>query len=392
MSESTVISGLFPLAFLGLYAWRGGVGTPGTLLYRFAEGSTVFLLGYAIAGALLATVGWFHHYLVGGILVAALGGVAAAGIFRAPGTARPLETAASSGYLAAAVMVWALVLVLSRIEYIEMYSDPGIYTNFAKNLVTEGGVRYQPPIPDMDMASDQAVTDREAFQSPLQFLPGINCTRPFGEDSCHYNFLPGWPSVLGLGASLFGMTHLHYIMVPVAVLAAFWFFWITRRWLGDRRASLASAAFCTLPVFVYFGKFPTTEIFLLLCVLFLVDAFRRESHNGPALVVFAFAALAVTHISIFLYLPILLAYGIHVALGRDRREVLTFTLICITYALSLPFVNHVSPVYVANIFKRTLGSGMPVSAEVFPYLLAVGVLGFCGSVLVTRRLLHARQT
>lgn len=392
MSESPIISSLFPLAFLGLYAWRAGMSTPGWLLYRLAEGATVFLLGYAVAGALLATVGWFHHYLISGILIVALGGAAVVSIFRGQGTARPPETAASSSYVAAAVMAWAVVLVLSRIEYIEMYSDPGVYTNFAKNLVSEEGVRYRPPIPDLESAADAERIKREAFQSPRQYLPGINCTRPFGEDSCHYNFLPGWPAILALGASLFGMTHLHYIMVPVAALAGFWLFWVMRRWLSNWRAGLASAAFCTLPVFVYFGKFPTTEIFLLLCVLSLVDAFQRGWPSGPALAVFAFAALAVTHISIFLYLPILLAYGIHLAIGRERREALTFTLICVTYALSLPFINHVSPVYVANIFRRTLGSGMPVSAEVFPYLLAAGVLAFCGLVLAARRLLHARET
>lgn len=345
-------------------------------LVRLVEGATVFLFGYAVVASLLSLVSFYHHILTVSLLLAFQG---VRLIAKRDGRALPLPRIprVSPEYVSLLVIATLyLIAAWSRSEWIEMSGDAGVYCNMAQNMARTGGTRY---------TFDTFDEVDESFSQILQYnasLPGIYRT---DDSKAYYQFLPGWPSILALGIEIFGDIQYSAIMLAMGLLIIFWTHQILRQWLHGWRLAAAVAAFALNPLVIYFSKYTTSELFLLLAVLFIsYVAMRTPQRQGATLL--PMAAISLTHISLFLYIPILFLYGAYVLYFRRREMSTHLMLISFIFALSLGVNYFQSPLYYTDIFLFAFGSYLDVEFYVFPIIIGLCTLLPCvGAIAWLRR-------
>lgn len=345
------------------------------------DGATVFLLGYAVVGGLLAVPELYHPVAVSSLLLVAL-------LFQrwrqgaSLGRSRKWLDRSILGYVLVAAL--ALPVLVDRFEFFEMFSDPGVYINSGRNLAVTGGTNFQRPIPPGFGPTEKRIYETLTDYRKDRFTPGIIC-----QPDCHFQFYPGWPAVLALGVTLFGFLELHNVLLVVALLVVYRVYRLCGRWMTDWRRVLAALVFAVNPLFVYFAKFPTSEMFLLLAVLFITDTLLEGRPHHRNLALLGIAALAVSHISLFLYLPLLVLFGLWAA--RQRPHLVPWYLgATALFILSLPFGYLASPVYFHNIFEFAFPSDR-VPALWWPVLLGLGAAGWAAGMLVLRRWQRAQE-
>ncbi len=335
------------------------------------EGATVFLFSYAVLSSLLSLIGAYDHLLIVSLLALAMGCIAVAhGIeFELRPTAGKI-TRQSIWFLVIAIVY--LCFVDHRSDYIRMGSDAGVYCNYAKNLVAHGGGEFE----------SQSLLDRERDLQVTQEWPAVGFFHDQGSHY-YYQFFPGWPSLLALGMKIFGPYNYSYIMPLIGILAIYWLFLLLQRWLADWR--LIAATFCLAlnPLLVYFSKYTTSELFLFLVSAFALYAFPSGTERLKRLTLLALAAAAVSHISLFLYLPLLLTYGAYAATVGSRRNQSHFHAIIAIFLLHLVAGYWFSPQYYAAFFSKHKLFGLDLDFFYYPLLTGIAVLFFS---LVVRRL------
>ena len=333
--------GALPVAvFLGLYCLSFSSQKRGlTLLF---EAVSIFLFAYAVLSSLLSLFDLYSHVLVATLLDAGL-------LLRLHARSDGIDWQISRSirfkretlaFLLVAVIF--LAFTAERFEHIAMTHDVSVYCNSAKNLVKWGGTRYyiQPSDKLSPLMSDLADVP--------QRLPG---TYPLPEGDAYYQFFPGWPSILALGMHLFGPLEYRYVMVAIAIAVLYWIFMILGQWLVGWQRIGATFALALNPLLIYFTKYTTSELFLLLCVLFTLYAFVAGGQQEQSLSLLAIAAIAVSHISIFLYLPMLFLHGGLAAFSGDRALFTHFRAVSLIFVASLGLGFYFSPQYYVDIFS-----------------------------------------
>lgn len=329
------------LAFLGLYV--AALSRRPTALDRLVEGAAVYLFGYAIVASLLSLFDAYRHAAAAGVLLVALAAaVVRRGAADPPSGSRPWRWASSDPKLFLVAVIY-LALAAGPFENVTMTGDVAVYGAYAKNLVAWGGgdFRYQPVEAVLELTRDLP----EVSQSLGGLYP-----RPDGVP--YFQFYPGWPSVLALGISLFGPIHFRIILTVVGLLVVVLAYELLARWLEGWRLTVAALVFATNPLWIYFSKYTTTEAFLLLCVLFVAQAFVSGDSQARRLSLLALGAVAVTHISFFLYLPMLLLHGATAVWRRDREQLAHFTASTGIFVGALALGYFFSPLYFVTVFSK----------------------------------------
>ena len=372
--------GILPVvAFLGLYSLSFCGQKRGlTLLF---EGLSVFLFAYAVLSALLSLFDLYSHMLV--VTVLDLGLLLGLYTRSHEVSWRPTRSMTvkreTLAFLMVAIVCFAFTA--SRFEHIAMRADVAVYCNSAKNLVKWGGTKYYA------QTSQSLTTLTGDLVGVSQGLPGIYSV-PDGD--AYYQFFPGWPSILALGMHIFGPLEYRYVMVVIALAVLYWFFLILGKWLEGWRRLGATLVFALNPLLVYFTKYTTSELFLLLCVLFTVYAFMVGGRREQNLSLLAIAAIAVSHISLFLYVPMLFLYGGLAAYSADRATFAHYQATSLIFIASLLLGYFFSPQYYVHVFSIV---GFLAELEL-PYKhlwLPVGVAGSASVFLVASRWLAGRR-
>ncbi len=350
-----------PIALFLLFyyvRYRGGRRESSTLL----EGATVFLFSYAVISSLLSLFGAYNHLLIVSLMALAMA-VAARGrdLELQPSIPRVRRDTAWFLVIAAVYLCFAD----QRSEFIRMGSDAGVYCNYAKNMVATGGGRFE---------SEYLVSP----EKDLGLMSGWPAVGFFEDETSgfHYQFFPGWPSLLALGMSLFGRYNYTYIMPIIGVLSIYWIFRLLRHWLGGRRLIAATLCLALNPLLIYFSKYCTSELLLFLVSIFVLHAGACGSRHQRGLALLAIAAAAVSHISLFLYVPLLLVYGAHSAIAGNGNSLVRFRATAAIFLAHLAVGYQFSPKYYEGIFAK-FGSFAPaLDFYYYPMMIGLVVLVF----------------
>lgn len=363
------------VAWLVLYrrlrSCDGGTDVRSLWLRDTAEGLSLFLFLYAVLGSLSALAGQFHHLWLAGLLVIAMAAVLLANhpsLVPVRGSGVGTKDAVA---LALALAIFA-TLSWTRFDYLRMGADAGVYVNAAKNLYFDGSTVYRP---------DLLPGDRSDLTDAAGAATGLYCPEP---GDCYYQFLPGWPSILAFGMSLFGLHRYSYVMVVVGLLVVYWFYRVLQRWLTGWRLAAGTLCFSASPLLVFFSKYTTSELFLLLAVLFTVEAGLSGDRWLRYASLAAIGAVAVTHISLFLYLPLLGLLALRSTARPEPGGLFYLRAATVLLIVSLPLAYLFSPQYFRDIFGafgKHFGSvGLP--AGIVPGV--IGLLALVGAGLPGR--------
>lgn len=347
--------------FVMLYACSSRRECP---LETAAEGTTLFVIGYSILGSLTGMLGLYDHRLCMIILLLWVFGrfLSRDETRRMSLSKNVVVDAEAVGLLLVGVVF--IIVAQQRFELIEMTQDAGIYPNIAKNLVESGGNKW-----DLEIQNEVSVKDPAFGQYLFEKakLPGLYPLP--GKDVSVYQFLLAWPSLLALGIALFGPFNYSGILLLLGLVSIYWFHKILSQWLSGLRLTMATAAFAFNPLFIYFARFTTSEGFLLCIVLYLVAIHTRG--NAPqSHVLAALFSIGLAHISLFIYLPLLVMYFLWAMMADQRQHLRRVSAISVVFSGSLGLAYFQSPVYFSDIFRLTLGDFVNQ-----PSWLLAGVMG-----------------
>ncbi len=357
--DVTMINSLPILLFLLFYSLRfrdNGRETSVVL-----EGATVFLFGYAVLSSVLSLFGGYNHLVIVSLMATVMAAAASSqGIdFEIRSiTSRMSPEAVWFLAIAAAYLCFAD----QRSEYLRMGADAGVYCNYAKNLIEHGGGRFDyRPLIEHD--------DKPDLMQSIGYFH-------IEDSQYHYQFFPGWPSLLALGMSIFGPSRYTYVMPVIGVLAIYWLFRLLRRWLAGRQLIAATLCLALNPLLIYFSRYTTSELFLFLVTSFTLYAFTSGPERLRRMALLAVAAAAVSHISLFLYVPLLLAFGAFAAITGSRRHHGHFLAISAIFLAHLAIGYWFSPRYYVAIFRKYRHFGLDVDFFYYPLLIGLAVLIF----------------
>ena len=353
-------------------------------LWRGLELLAVLVLSVSILGLFAMRLGVFHAWPVW--ILGTLAVYAYASRFP------PSQTQATANPPAWHVVVILLVALLFRLTpYVYQLGgqDEGVYTNMAAYLVHTGSL--QP----LD-AILHGITNSEAREAYVQgnytakhYLPGVYGVKG-GLEFQFYHLFPVWLALFG---DILGVDKMGYGLTFLSLVSLLFFQRLAHVITGSAKAGLAAGLLLAVnPLHAFFSKFPVTEIptlaFSLLSFTFLVTQWKepQEPRNRRYLVlsVLALAALFMTRISGFMYLPVLLSV-FFLALLIDRKSKQHRDLILWAgaglafYVLSIGYGLEWSRVYAVDIynssFEPLLGKRWPLYVAAFSGALVLGWLG-----------------
>lgn len=334
-------------------------------VWRGLELLAVLVLAVSFFGLLLMRLGVFHAWPVW-----------LAGILATYGYARRFRQDRQE-FLADPptwhlVLVVLVALIFRMVPYVYQLGgqDEGVYTNMAAYLVHTGGL--QPSDTILQTISSQEL--REAYlqgnYTAKNYLPGIYRV----EDGLEFQFYHLFPVWLALAGDIFGLDKIGYALTFLSLVSLLFIQRLAHVLSGSQKAGLVAGLLLAVnPLHAFFSKFPVTEVptlaFSAIALTFLAVYWRSD--NGQAgrrylvLSAVAFAALFMTRVSGFMYLPLLLSV-LFLALLIDRRSPKHGQLVVWAgatvglYLLSVVYGLRWSRVYAVDIytssFEPLLGS------------------------------------
>lgn len=289
------------------------------------------------------------------------------------------------------LLLLALVLMapiaLPRMEQLRMDSDAGVYSNRAIHHLQTGGLRGSIPVRDRLEGELLAIFDRDNMQSPRHYLPGTYVAAP-EPARFHFQFFPGWPMVMALWASVFGVGQASAALVFLYALLVLLFGFLLERLSEDAAArAVTLAIFASSPLLLYFSKYTTSETLLLFLLLFVLYFLGGASRWRAVLAAAGVLLFAVSHSSTFLYAPLLLLPLLEAYRSADRRMAL-FSLLAFGALLAgLPLGHFFSPFYLRDIFSASFAL-LPVNDPAAAGLAVVAAFyaaGFALSLAILAR-------
>jgi hypothetical protein len=392
------------LALVGVLAWAlllRALGRPRSLYRRVVVSVAAHTVVSTLAAVGFASFGAFRVVLTQAVAAAvpALAFLATRGLPRTDPARAPFITRAEGAVLL--VLLAVTPVSLPRMEPLAMTGDAGVYTNRAIHHLQTGGFEGLVPARDRIGGDLREVFDRDNVQrvfpagrgpsgSSGWYLPGTYLESP-DRSEFRFQFLPGWPMLMAQWAGLFGLPHMFHAVFFVFCLAVLLFGFV----LEDAGLSLASLAptaalFASSPLLLYFSKYTTSEALLLFLFLFVIHTLAEGTAVGALLAIAALLAIVVTHISTFLYAPLLLLPAFEAYRSRDRRLALfagsAFGLLLAGVPLGLYF----SPYYFRDVYSQSFRF-LPVEDAERVGVVAVLAFYAVGLVLSIATLGHARR-
>lgn len=345
-----------------LTRWAATLAGPGPMR-TFALAT---LLGIALllaAGELLLALDVYSvtRLLLACAAIAALAGWAAGAGARVEAAAPPRDRHEPPQL--ALLGLLALVLAAPAYQVIAMGSDAGVYLNHAMQLEHDGrrfpdagiDVARLPPALKARYLAD----NRSSAAVPAAVVEGLK-VRP-QDGRLEFHALPGWPVLLSVSGRLLGMQNAQYATVPI-LMALGCFVLLALRSLGARPlvATLVAASTMSLPIVVYFSRYPTVEIVLATTCLGMAWALLSGMRSAGLVAGLAFLAFALVHLSSFipLLLACLAAPFACAALGAaGRRQASIFLAIAgAAQLLALAAAHLLSPGYASDLLSLSFGS------------------------------------
>jgi hypothetical protein len=153
---------------------------------------------------------------------------------------------------------------------------------------------------------------------------------------------------------VFGLPHMFFAVLFAFTLAVLLFAALLEdRAVGTLAFVTTMALFASSPLLLYFSRYTTTEAFLLFLFLFVVYFFSLATVVGGILAAAGLAAIVVSHISTFLYAPLVLLLCLEGYRSADRRlasfAAAAFGILLGGMALGLYF----SPDYFLDIYRAS---------------------------------------
>lgn len=257
----------------------------------------------------------------------------------------------------------AVVLASPAYQVIAMGSDAGVYLNHAMQLEHDGR-RF--PASGVDVArlppalkARYLADNRSSTAVPAAVVEGLK-VRP-QDGRLEFHALPGWPVLLSVSGRLLGIQNAQYASVPI-LMALGCFVLLALRALGARPlvAMLVAASTMTLPIVVYFSRYPTVEIVLATTSLGMAWALLSGMRTAGLVAGLAFAAFALVHLSSFI--PLLLAclaapFACATLGAAQRRQASIFLAIAgAAQLLALVAAHLLSPGYASDLLSLSFGS------------------------------------
>ena len=315
------------LALIGVAAWAGalGPGRPaGSVFRRMLEGVAVQVVVSTSLSVALASIGAFR-VTAAQALATALPLALLLRPRRSPwaglGSARLI-----SRFELVTVLILVLVapVALPRMELLYMKNDAGVYSHRAIHHLFEGSLVADVPARSRLEGELLEAFDRDNFHSPPaggsgHYLPGTYSV-PGDANEFVFQFYPGWPLLMAQWVGIFGLSRMFDAVLLSFLLAVLFFaFLLESRGIGFAAFTATVALFASSPLLLYFSRYTTSEAFLLFLFLFVLYSFVRGGRIGTALALLGVLAIVVTHVSIFLYAPLLLLVALHGHVTADRR-------------------------------------------------------------------------
>ena len=274
------------------------------------------------------------------------------------------------------VLLLMAPIVLPRMEELRMDSDAGVYSNRAIHHLRTGGLRGSIPVRDRLEGELLTIFDRDdtlGMKPPGDvvggpagnYLPGTYV--PASDPArFHFQFFPGWPMVMALWASIFGVPQASAALAFLYALSVLLFSLLLERVTeGATARTMTVAIFASSPLVLFFAKYTTSETLLLFLFLFVLYFLGGESRWRAVLAAAGILLLAVSHCSTFLYAPLLLLPVLEAYRSANRRLALFSFLAFGALLAGLPLGHVFSPFYVRDIFSasfRFLPVADPASA------------------------------
>jgi hypothetical protein len=264
---------------------------------------------------------------------------------REPTSRRRWATRREAGLVALALVMAALNR--DPIAYYTLDGDNAVYAVRALQLWKEGEGTTQAV----------AASTADTGHPRSLWLPG---THAAPGDSQRYQFhaLPAWPLVMALALWAGGLDHqfdaqlLLYLLVVTLGLS------LLSKLAGRRRALPLGILLATSPLVLFFSRYTTAELLALLLGLTALRCWSSGIVVFRMVAVVPLVALAFTHLSFMLLLPIA---GIAAVFGLARVSAadvyaLGALQVAVAQLVALPYYPRVSPQYLADTFRNLFGS------------------------------------
>jgi hypothetical protein len=281
-------------------AVAGPATTSGLPVEKIAELLLALVTAISFAGVVLLVLGVFRAELA-----VAIGIAAALSLVRKPAIAGMAQTrwpGKSRSYLVL-LLLFALLLRWPPGLHIEGGVDHGVYMSMAAHFVEKGTLDISDDLAQR-LVSPEAV---ERFYANNWMQPGVypDPARRGEYDFQFYHVHPIWLAIFG---SLFGMQLAGLSQIFFGLVSLFFAALVAERLTGSWRAGVAyAAALALIPLHVFFSKFAISEMPTLAFALMGAYAMLCYADHGTprwlVLATMAFAALFLTRISGFIYLP-----------------------------------------------------------------------------------------
>lgn len=282
------------------------------------------------------------------------------------------------------ILLFSLMMgpvVIERYEFLVLKGDAGVYSVSAIHLAARGQLVDTLPVRDLLSPDLRRIYDRDnllAYDPSTRrgyYFPGTYLTDG-SQTTYDYQFYPTWPLLLAGWGSIFGLAKMHFVLVFLYVQCVWLFDFILRALRPPRLLHTAGLVlFGSSPLLVHFSKYPTSEVFLLFLFLLTVHLLLTGDAGAAILAGLAVTVFCLTHISAFMYMPLLglLLVG---AWGGARRPLGCFLLIAfLGWAFSFPYGYRVSEQYLRDIFSAVSGLLGLTLAEFIALLLLAGMAG-----------------
>jgi hypothetical protein len=197
-----------------------------------------------------------------------------------------------------------------------------------------------------------AIFDRDNMQSPRHYLPGtyVAASEPA---RFHFQFFPGWPMVMALWASVFGVGQASAALVFLCALLVLLFGFLLERLSEDAAARAVTLAIFACRPSSSTSRSTTSET--LPASSFVLYFLGGASRWRAVLAAAGVLLFAVSHSSTFLYAPLLLLPLLEAYRSADGRMAL-FSLLAFGALLAgLPLGHFFSPFYLRDIFSASFG-------------------------------------
>lgn len=262
------------------------------------------------------------------------------------------------------LLVLVAPVALPRMHPLYMENDAGVYSSRAIHHLYGGSSIETIPLRDQlsgglletfDQDNLLRRVPRGETRRVWTYLPGTYPVEP-GGSQFRFQFYPGWPLFMAQFGGVLGLSNMFFAVLFTFTLAVLLFAALLEdRGIGRTTFVTTVALFASSPLLLYFSKYTTAEALLLFLFLFVVYFFSVGTVAGSTLAAAGLAAIVVTHISTFLYAPLLLLLCLEGYRSGDRR-VASFAVAAFGLLLGgMALGPYFSPEYFQHIFRASFG-------------------------------------